>query len=310
MFGFLKKALKKSVKEISKDEPKGLKKLTTKTLSEKQVEEFFAKNELELLQANIAVEAIDFLKDELKKRVSGKTVRRGEVERFVKNAFKEILLEMLNKEQPDVKKIITNTRKEGRPACFVFMGFNGSGKTTTIAKVAEYLKSQGFRPVLVASDTFRAASIEQIEHHAKKLGLKVVKHKYGADAAAVIFDAMKHAKSKGYDVVLADTAGRVHTDRNLMDELKKIVRVNKPDLKILVIDSLTGNDAVEQAKTFQAAVGIDCVVMTKTDVNEKGGSILSVCYATGKPILFLGTGQGYKDLKKFEPSRFVEELLG
>jgi fused signal recognition particle receptor len=186
---------------------------------------------------------------------------------------------------------------------------NGGGKTTSIAKVAKYLMGKKYSVVLAAGDTFRAASIEQLEHHADRLGAKIIKHGYGADSASVIFDARKHAESRGIDVVLADTAGRTHVNENLMDELRKVMRVNKPELKILVVDSLTGNDAVEQAKLFDAGVGVDCVIMTKADVYEKGGSILSVSYAIKKPILFLGTGQGYDDLQKFEPGKFVKELM-
>jgi len=167
------------------------------------------------------------------------------------------------------------------------IGPNGSGKTTSIAKIANMLGKDGLSPILAAGDTFRAASIEQLEHHANKLGVDIIKHQYGADPAAVVFDAVKFAKSKHKDVVLVDTAGRMHTDKNLMDELSKIVRVNNPDLKILVIDSLTGNDVVIQAENYDKTVGgIDGMILTKTEINEKGGSLLSAAYSTEKPILF------------------------
>ena len=191
----------------------------------------------------------------------------------------------------------------------VFLGFNGAGKTTSIAKTASFLKKNNLTPVLAAADTFRAASIEQLEVHGEKLGVKIIKHNYGSDAAAVIFDACKYAEKNSIDVVLADTAGRTHTDKNLMDELKKVIRVNSPDLRVLVVDSLTGNDAVEQARKFNDAVGVDCVVMTKTDVNPRGGSILSVAHTIGKPILFLGTGQEYDKIEMFDPEKFVKELM-
>jgi len=167
---------------------------------------------------------------------------------------------------------------------------------------------KGYACVFAAADTFRAAAEEQLEEHAKKLGVKVIKHRYGADPAAVVFDAVKHAKAKGIDFVLADTAGRTHTDRNLMEEMEKIIRVNKPDLKILVVDSLTGNDAVPQAREF-GKLGIDAVIFTKVDVNEKGGAILSVTHELKKPILFLGLGQGYENLEKFVAEKFVDNLL-
>ena len=155
----------------------------------------------------------------------------------------------------------------------------------------------------------REGIIEQLEEHGRRLNIKTIKHKYGADSAAVIFDAKKHTESKGMDVVLADTAGRSHMDKNLMDELKKVCRVNKPDLKILIIDSLVGNDAVPQAKMFDEAVGVDAVMFTKVDVNEKGGSILSVAHTLKKPILFLGVGQKYSDLKTFKSQEFIENIL-
>ncbi|MFH0956691.1 MAG: signal recognition particle-docking protein FtsY, partial [Candidatus Aenigmatarchaeota archaeon] len=228
---------------------------------------------------------------------------------IIKESFEEILLETVRKGDVDIEKVIKKAKAEGRPATILFLGFNGSGKTTTVAKVARMLMDGGHRPVLAAADTFRAASIEQLEFHGRKLGIGVIKHGYGSDPAAVIFDARKHAESKGLDVVLADSAGRMHNNANLMDELKKVVRVNKPDLKILVIDSLTGNDVVSQAESFSVGVGIDGIVMTKMDVNEKGGSIISACHASGKPVMYIGTGQGYQDLKKFDPEKFVRSVL-
>ena len=199
--------------------------------------------------------------------------------------------------------------KEKKPLKIIFLGFNGTGKTTTIARLGYLFKEKKFEPVFAAADTWRAAAIEQIEHHGKKLSIPVVKQKYGADPAAVIFDAVKFAESKKLDVVLADTAGRSHTNSALMDEMKKIIRVNKPDLKILVLDSLTGNDAVEQARLFNEAVGVDGMIFTKVDVYDKGGALLSAAYTLKKPILFIGVGQGYKDLKEFDVDEVVKNLV-
>jgi fused signal recognition particle receptor len=179
--------------------------------------------------------------------------------------------------------------------------------TTTLAKLARMLKE--FEPVIAAADTFRAASIEQLEEHSRRLGFEIVKHKYGADSAAVIFDAKKHAAASGSKLVLADTAGRSHANVNLMDELKKVCRVNKPDMKILVLDALTGNDIYDQAKLFNDAVGVDAIILTKTDVYEKGGAALSAAYTIKKPILYLGTGQNYEDLKEFSPEAIANMLL-
>jgi fused signal recognition particle receptor len=287
--------------------------LATRELSDGDIDGFFRDAEPGLLQANVALEVVDFLRESLKRKLAGAQAGRLRAGEAVRQAFRESLLEVVRQDGPGMEEAIRKATDEGRPALFVFLGFNGSGKTTSIAKVAKHLMGKGHRPVLAAADTFRAASIEQLEHHGEKLGLKVVKHQYGADAAAVVFDAVKYAQAKGNDVVLADTAGRSHADRNLMDELSKVIRINRPDMRILVVDSLTGNDAVEQAQSFDRAAGADGVsgvVMTKADVNEKGGSILSVCYAIRKPVLFLGTGQGYGDLEEFVPERFVEELVG
>lgn len=283
--------------------------ISKKILTEKDIDSFFEEGELDLLQSDVALGVIDSLKDGLKKRLVDNPVKRGSTSDIVENAFRESLAEILDQGKVDIEKVIKDAKKAGKPACIVFLGFNGSGKTTTIARMANYLKKKGHRPILAAGDTFRAASIEQLEVHGERLGLKVVKHDYGSDSAAVIFDAVKYAKGKGHDIVLADTAGRSHRDKNLMDELKKVIRVNSPELKVLVVDSLTGNDAVEQARDFNEAAGVDSVVMTKTDVNPKGGSILSVCFAIKKPILFLGTGQEYEDLEIFRPEKFAQNLL-
>ncbi len=284
-------------------------KVVTREISGSDIDEFFAETETGLLESNVALEAVDFLKQRLKENLAKKQAKRFGAKDAVKEAFEDSLFDVLNQGNIDLEQIISRAKAEGRPACLIFLGFNGSGKTTSIAKLAYYMKENGHAPVLAAADTFRAASIEQLEVHGEKLGIKVIKHQYGADSAAVIFDAIKYAKTKGCDIVLADTAGRSHTDKNLMDELSKVTRVNKPDLRVLVVDSLTGNDAVEQAKTFQKAAGVDAIVLTKIDVNKKGGAILSVCYAIKKPILFLGTGQEYGSIEMFEPRKFARELL-
>jgi fused signal recognition particle receptor len=339
MFGLLRKKLKESVDKLTQkakekqaeagpvhgekriSEPLGHEKtagkggiakirerITTRQLTDSDIDSFFSEIETDLLQANVAYDVIEFLKKSLKEKLASRSASRLGTKEFIRKAFEESLLEAVDQGGKGGIDLLALAKKS-RPLKCVFLGFNGSGKTTCIAKVAHYLKAHGLEPVIAAGDTFRAASIEQLEVHASKLDVKLVKHQYGADAAAVIFDAIKYAESRRADVVLADTAGRVHTDRNLMDELKKIVRVNKPDLKILVVDSLTGNDAVEQARRFNEAVGVDAVILTKLDINEKGGAILSVSYVIKKPVLFLGTGQGYDDFKKFEPKEFVKGLL-
>jgi fused signal recognition particle receptor len=283
--------------------------VSTREISDSDIDGFFEDSETEMLQSDVALEVMDSLKEKLKEKLVRSKVKRSKSSDFVTEAFEQSLLEIVDQGGVDLEGMIRKSRKGGKPLLMVFLGFNGSGKTTSIAKCASYIKKKGFRPVLAAGDTFRAASIEQLEVHGERVGVKVIKHQYGSDSAAVIFDAVKYAQKNRLDVVLADTAGRAHTDRNLMDELRKVVRVNSPDLKVLVVDSLTGNDAVEQARQFHEAVGVDCVVMTKTDVNPRGGSILSVVHTIRKPILFLGTGQEYDKVELFSPRKFVRELI-
>ena len=190
----------------------------------------------------------------------------------------------------------------------MFVGINGSGKTTTIAKITSLLQENNLKTVMAAADTFRAAAIQQLQEHADRLGVKIVKHDYGADPAAVAFDAVRYAEANNVDVVLVDTAGRQHNNKNLMEEIKKIVRVANPDLKIFIGESITGNDCVEQAENFNQAVGIDGIVLTKADVDEKGGAAISISHVTKKPIIYLGTGQEYSDLKSFDPSIITSSL--
>jgi len=197
---------------------------------------------------------------------------------------------------------------QSKPYTLCFVGINGSGKTTTIAKVAKLLLNNNLSVVLAAADTFRAAAIDQLQIHADNLGVKLIKHDYGSDPAAVAYDAIAHAKSKNIDVVLIDTAGRMHSNINLTDEMKKIIRVANPDLKVFVGESITGNDCVEQAKTFNEAIEIDAIILSKADVDEKGGAAVSVSYVTGKPIIYIGIGQEYEDLKKFNSDEILNNL--
>ena len=302
MFDFLKKVFKKKVTEVASSVSK---KILEKKISEKDLEKIVNDLGMSLLEGDVAFEVSEKIKDDLKKNLIGKEVKRGKVKDIIIKTFKDSLFEILDVPKIDLKNIV----KKNKPSLFVFLGFNGSGKTTSLAKVGNHLKKKGFSCVFAAGDSFRSAAIEQLEEHGRRLDINVIKHKYGADSAAVIFDAKKHAESKGIDVVLADTAGRSHMDKNLMDELKKVCRVNEPDLKILIIDSLVGNDAVPQAKMFDEAVGVDAVMFTKVDVNEKGGCILSVSHTLKKPILFLGIGQEYSDLKTFKSQEFIENIL-
>jgi fused signal recognition particle receptor len=281
-----------------------VKKVTERVLTEKDIEPILEELETDLIEADVAVDVAEKIKIDLRDSLVGAEIKRGEEELFVTDSLKKSILEILSVQEIDLKELVKNKK----PVTLLFLGFNGSGKTTSLAKCANWLMNEGFTCVFAAGDTFRAASIEQLEEHGKNLGVKVIKHKYGADTAAVVYDAIEHAKSKGIDFVLADSAGRAHTNQDLLDEMKKIIRVNKPDLKILVIDSLTGNDAIMQAKAF-GDIGVDATIFTKVDVNEKGGAILSVTHLLKKPILFLGLGQEYDKLEKFDAEKFVSNVL-
>jgi len=278
--------------------------VTKKTLSDAKFEELFFELELAMLENNVAVEVIEKIKEDMKKNLLSEKVSRVKTEVIVAESLKKSVEELF-----DIDKIyLLKEAKKNKPYIICFIGVNGSGKTTNLAKVANYLQKNGLSVVIAACDTFRAAAIQQIEEHANRLGVKLIKHDYGADAAAVAYDAIEHAKAKGKDVVLIDTAGRSHANTNLMDELEKVVRVSKPNLKIFVGDSLTGNDTVEQAKTFNEKVGIDGIILSKVDVDEKGGAAISVSYITKKPIMFIGTGQTYDDLEEFDKNKIIKNL--
>lgn len=248
-----------------------------------------------LLEGNVAFEVVKKIKSELQKELVGREIEKDGVEEFIKEQLKNAIFKLMV-EPFDLIKEIKSAKK---PYVITFFGINGSGKTTTIAKLARFLQQRGLICVLAASDTFRAASIEQLEKHADNLNIKMIKQDYGADAAAVAFDAISYARAHSTDVVLIDTAGRMHTQSNLMREMEKICRVTKPNLKIFIGEAITGNDMLEQAKSFSESIGIDCIILSKADVDDKGGTAISVSYVTKKPIIFLGTGQKYEN---FEPS--------
>jgi fused signal recognition particle receptor len=247
--------------------------------------------------------------NELKKKLSGEKIGLTSNKKdFVKIAVEETLTEILEFKKYDIFKEIEKKRKSGEIFSIAFVGFNGTGKTTTIAKFGKLLSDKGYKVVISASDTFRAGSIEQLCLHAENIGIKVIKHNYGADPAAVAFDAINHAKARGIDVVLIDTAGRSELNRNLMDEMKKLIRVSNPNMKIFVGDSLAGNAVAEQAEKF-SEIGLDGSILTKVDADSRGGAALSISYITEKPILYIGTGQGYDDLEPFDPKWLIERIL-
>ncbi len=301
----------REVKPEIKEEKKGLftsikEKIITTKISEEQFEKLFWELELALMENNVAVEVIEKIKNDLKGHLAEKPIIRTKVEATIQQSLRNSIEGLFEKSDFDLVEEIKNKRE--KPYIIAFFGINGSGKTTSIAKIANMLKEKNVSCVLAASDTFRAASIEQLEQHADKVGVKIIKHTYGSDPAAVAFDAIKHARAKNIDVVLIDTAGRMQTNTNLVDEMKKIVRVAKPDRKIFVGESITGNDCVEQAKTFNEAVGIDGIILAKADIDEKGGAAVSVSYVTKKPILFFGVGQKYSDIEPFNREKVMKNI--
>jgi fused signal recognition particle receptor len=276
-----------------------------------QLRPILSEFKMNLIENDVAVPVAEHVCEEMEKRLEGLQVKRLEdKKKLVLQNLQKVLLEILNTgDHIDVWTMAEKKRKAREPFVIAFVGINGTGKTTTIAKVARMFMKKGYSVVLSCSDTYRAGSIEQLEEHGKRLGIKMIRHTYGADPAAVAYDAVSHAKAHGIDVVLIDTAGRIQTDRNLMNELAKVKRVITPDLTVLTVDALTGNDAVMQAEEFHKTVGIDATILTKVDADVKGGSALSVTYVTKKPIIFIGTGQKYEDLELFNPERFTQMIL-
>ncbi|EMR73778.1 signal recognition particle-docking protein FtsY [Thermoplasmatales archaeon SCGC AB-539-N05] len=298
--------IQKSVEEATVD-IKGKKEGKTPIfVSDEKLDGLLWDLEVGLLEADVALSVVDSIKQNIKLEFTRLNMQKAKVGDVVEDALRRAVSAVLKSNNVDFYDFV---RKNKKPVVVMFIGVNGGGKTTAIAKIAYQLKKDGLFPVIAAADTFRAGAIEQIEEHANKIGVKVIKHGFGADPAAVAFDAIQHAKSKHKDVVLLDTAGRMQTNVNLMEEMEKIKRVAKPDMIIFVGDALSGNDAVEQAKRFDEIVGIDGVILTKVDADAKGGSALSIAYTIGKPLLFIGLGQGYDDQIPFNPDWMLEHIF-
>ena len=309
MFERLKNKLRRFSKAVEdKIIEKGKATLSGETvLDEKDLSKSLEELEMALLESDTALTVVEELSSTVKANLLGKRVKRGNTAEVVKDALKDALLKILSTNNLDFDAFVESGEK---PLNITFVGVNGTGKTTTIAKVAKRLLNAGHSVVIASADTYRAGATEQIEEHASRLGVKVIKHQYGADPAAVVYDAVKYAKANRRDVVLADTAGRMHTSVNLMEQLKKICRVTNPDMVVFVDEAIAGNDAVERAKRFNELIGIDASILTKADIDDKGGAAISIAHSTSKPIIFLGTGQGYENLEKFDANSFVERLLG
>lgn len=276
-------------------------------IDEKSLEDHLWELEMALLESDVALPVSEKIVESVKTELIGSRRKIGsDTRKIVETALRSAISKVISVDAFDLDEFI---KKSSKPVSIVFVGVNGTGKTTTIAKMAERFKEQGYSVVIAAGDTFRAGAAEQIERHAEALGVKIIKHQEGADPAAIIYDAIQYAKARHKDIVLADTAGRMHTNINLMDQLKKIYRVNQPDLVIFVDEAVAGNDAVERAKLFNGAVPFNGSILTKQDADAKGGAAISIAYTTGKPILFLGIGQSYKDLVKFDPDWLLDRLF-
>lgn len=313
MFKFLRKKIndaKESIQEASSITEQPLSKESSEQkksilgISEKKIDELLWQLELALLEADVALEVVEQIKLTLKRKLTGTS--RRDAKETVETSLKETIRMLLQQSESDFFEAL---KEKEKPYVIMFVGVNGSGKTTAIAKLAHYLINNGYSCILAAGDTFRAGAIEQLEVHANKLGVKLIKHDFGADPAAVAYDAIEHARAKHRDFVLLDTAGRMQTNVNLMAEMEKIKRVAKPDLIMFVGDSLTGNDAIEQARKFNEVVGIDGVILTKVDADAKGGAALSIAYTIHKPLFFIGVGQGYDDQIPFKAEWMLNRIF-
>ena len=277
--------------------------ITKKNISEKEFDRMFEELEIALLENNTALDVVEKIKESLKKEIMSEKIQRSKPHEIIREALSNAIIELFVPHE-DFYSLI----RKKKPYIIMFLGVNGSGKTTTIAKIAYKIKNNGLIPVLAAGDTFRAAAIQQLEEHAKKIDVRIIKQDYGSDAAAVAYDAIRHAESGKADIVLIDTGGRLHSNDNLLKELEKIKRVAKPDLTLFVGESIAGNDVIEQATVFNQKIGIDGIILTKADVDDKGGAALSVSYVTRAPIYFIGLGQEYDDIKEFTPELIMKAL--
>lgn len=297
--------------EDEEDEPGGMFSfITAKTISEKHLEDILWELEMGLLEGDVAMEVASAVVDSVKDDLVGRKIKRSnDITEYTYNALRNAVAEIIDIPGKSMTEMIEAKKAQGEPLVVMFVGINGTGKTTTIGKLANYYLKKGYTPVIAAADTFRAGAIEQVNYHADNVGVKLIKHQKGSDPAAVAFDAVEHAKAQSKELVLIDTAGRMQTNTNLMDEMKKIKRVAKPDLVVFVGDALTGNDATQQASKFNEAIDIDGVILTKADADSKGGASLSIGYVIKKPILFLGMGQGYDDIREYDADWMLNQLF-
>jgi fused signal recognition particle receptor len=264
--------------------------------------------EMALLESDVEMTVTEAILDRLREELTGAT--RAQVKGtglVVEEALAEALREVISVGQFDFEERIAEADK---PVTIVFTGVNGVGKTTTIAKLARYFEERGLSTVLANGDTYRAGANQQLGEHAENLDKQYIAHEQGSDPAAVLYDGVEYAEAHDIDVVLGDTAGRLHTSNDLMAQLEKIDRVVDPDMTLFVDEAVAGQDATNRAREFDDAATIDGTILAKADADSQGGAAISIAHVTGKPILFLGTGQEYDDLERFDPDVLVERLLG
>ena len=287
-------------------------KITQKEITEKKLEKPLYDLQLALIANNVAVPIAEKIAKDVEQELATIKINRlTSIKKITYDALRKSIINILEATEVkiDLIKIIEENKKNGETTILAIFGPNGSGKTTSIAKLTQFLIDNNYSVVIGAGDTFRAGAIDQISKHCEKLGVKIIKQDYGSDPAAVIYDTIQHARAKKIDVVIADTAGRLQTNKNLMRELQKIVRVAEPDVNIFVADALTGNDAALQAEEYDRMVGIDASILTKVDADPKGGAALSVVYATKAPIIYIGVGQKYSDFKPFDAQWFADSII-
>ena len=290
---------------------KAAKSFSEKDLNEKDIDDVLSELEISLLESDVATEVIDSIKSDLSTKLVGSRVNKKEIEDFVKKSLTENISSMFDDAgSVDILSNIKSKIDLQEPYLILFVGINGTGKTTTIAKIANLLQKNKISVVVAAADTFRAGAIEQLREHINKLNLKLIAQNYGSDPAAVAHDALLYAKSHKVDCVLIDSAGRMQTNKNLMEQIAKISKVVSPDLKIFVGDSLAGNDTVSQAREFHKHTTFDGAILTKSDADARGGAALSIVAVTKKPVIYVGTGQGYDDLELFSKEIFLETVFG
>ncbi|MGC8662696.1 MAG: signal recognition particle-docking protein FtsY [Candidatus Micrarchaeia archaeon] len=279
-------------------------------IKDDDVNEMLEQLKLSLIESDVNYEVAEKFIENLRKLIVGTEVDSKNIEKEINEAIRKALRNTLAKSiNIDITSFVHEKKKDDEPVGILFIGPNGAGKTTTIAKIAKMLKDAGITCTLSASDTFRAAAIEQLTTHAEKLGIPIIKGKYGSDPASIAYDAIAYSRAHKIDAVLIDTAGRQETNKSLLEEIKKMVRVTNPQLKIFVGESIAGNALLEQVKEFDEVIKLDGVILTKLDCDAKGGNTLSILSETNIPVLYFGIGEGYDKIIPYNPDEIIENIV-